>query len=276
LPAAPHPLVLRGREALQRGDMRAVEAAADERLKTAGAGHKRARASFHRATEAWPVWSGCADAGYCHWKSITGPTGLTTSLVQLFMGHGKPETLKRWPARRFAPTRGTPRPQPLRTILSEMNNLPAGEWHFRSALELSGPQAQVLMNSDSNLMKQGRTDEANGYFAQAHSLAPQDMKTLAYWSTLSEGCGDLKRAGELLDLAEAASSAAEINLLRGHLPVASGQTHRSTRDSGRSRHTRRRSTFGAWTSARQTRQPRRGVGRFRRRQGQAAEGVARN
>src|SRR5215510_1201677 len=35
-PAAPHPLVLRGREALQRGDMRAVEAAAEERLKTAG------------------------------------------------------------------------------------------------------------------------------------------------------------------------------------------------------------------------------------------------
>src|SRR6266705_4071239 len=33
---APHPLVLRGREALQRGDLRAVEAAAEERLKTAG------------------------------------------------------------------------------------------------------------------------------------------------------------------------------------------------------------------------------------------------
>src|SRR5205823_13892386 len=32
---APHPLILRGREALQRDDLRGVEAAAAERLKTA-------------------------------------------------------------------------------------------------------------------------------------------------------------------------------------------------------------------------------------------------
>ena len=32
---APHPLILRGREALQRDDLRGVEAAAEERLKTA-------------------------------------------------------------------------------------------------------------------------------------------------------------------------------------------------------------------------------------------------
>jgi Flp pilus assembly protein TadD len=102
------------------------------------------------------------------------------------------------------------------TILSEMNNLPSGEWHFRSALELSGPQAPVLMNLGLNLMKQGRVDEADTSFAHAHDLAPQDMKTLAYWSTLYEGRGDLKRAGELLDRAEAASSAEEINLLRAN------------------------------------------------------------
>ena len=36
MPAAPHPLVLRGREALERGDLRVAEQSAEERLKTAG------------------------------------------------------------------------------------------------------------------------------------------------------------------------------------------------------------------------------------------------
>jgi len=34
--AAPHPLILKGRDALARGDLRVAEASADERLKTAG------------------------------------------------------------------------------------------------------------------------------------------------------------------------------------------------------------------------------------------------
>jgi tetratricopeptide (TPR) repeat protein len=102
------------------------------------------------------------------------------------------------------------------TLLSEINNLPAGEWHFRKALELAGPEAPVLMNLGLNLMKQGRVEEADEQFAKAHELAPQDMKTLAYWSTLHEARGDLARAGELLDRAQAVSSPAEVNLLRAN------------------------------------------------------------
>jgi Tfp pilus assembly protein PilF len=214
--APPHPLVLRGREALQRGDMRAVEAAAEERLKTAGRDVnalelrfivQQRRGQFGQAARTLDTVIGIdhrADWAY-------------NELVQLFMSHGKPEDAEKV-AR--AALRANPRNAHAHnlfgTILSEMNNLPAGEWHFRSALELSSPQAPVLMNLGLNLMKQGRVDEANSYFAQAHDLAPQDMKTLAYWSTLSEACGDLKRAGELLDRAEAASSPAEINLLRAN------------------------------------------------------------
>jgi Flp pilus assembly protein TadD len=216
MPAAPHPLVLRGREALQRGDMRAVEAAAEERLKTAGRDVnalelrfivQQRRGQYGQAARTLDTVIGIdhrADWAY-------------NELVQLFMAHGKPEDAEKV-AR--AALRANPRNAHAHnlfgTILSEMNNLPAGEWHFRSALELSSPQAPVLMNLGLNLMKQGRVEEANGYFAQAHDLAPKDMKTLAYWSTLSEGCGDLKRAGELLDLAEAASSPEEINLLRAN------------------------------------------------------------
>jgi Tfp pilus assembly protein PilF len=216
MPAAPHPLVLRGREALQRGDMRAVEAAAEERLKTAGRDVnalelrfivQQRRGQFGQAARTLDTVIGIdhrADWAY-------------NELVQLFMAHGKPEDAEKV-AR--AALRANPRNAHAHnlfgTILSEMNNLPSGEWHFRSALELSSPQAPILTSLGLNLMKQGRVDEANGLFAQAHDLAPQDMKTLAYWSTLSESCGNLKRAGELLDLAEAASSAEEINLLRAN------------------------------------------------------------
>jgi Tfp pilus assembly protein PilF len=216
MPAAPHPLVLRGREALQRGDMRAVEAAAEERLKTAGRDVnalelrfivQQRRGQYGQAARTLDAVIGIdhrADWAY-------------NELVQLFMAHGKPEDAEKV-AR--AALRANPRNAHAHnlfgTILSEANNLPGGEWHFRSALELSSPQAPILTNLGLNLMKQGRVDEANGLFAQAHDLAPQDMKTLAYWSTLSESCGNLKRAGELLDLAEAASSAEEINLLRAN------------------------------------------------------------
>ena len=216
MPAAPHPLVLRGREALQRGDMRAVEAAAEERLKTAGRDVnalelrfivQQRRGQFGQAARTLDAVIGIdqrADWAY-------------NELVQLFMSHGKPEDAEKV-AR--AALRANPRNAHAHnlfgTILSEMNNLPSGEWHFRSALELSSPQAPVLMNLGLNLMKQGRVDEADASFARADDLAPNDMKTLAYWSTLYEGRGDLKRAGELLDRAEAASSPEEINLLRAN------------------------------------------------------------
>jgi Tfp pilus assembly protein PilF len=224
MPAAPHPLVLRGREALQRGDMRAVEAAAEERLKTAGRDVnalelrfivQQRRGQFGQAARTLDAVIGIdhrADWAY-------------NELVQLFMAHGKPADAEKV-AR--AALRANPRNAHAHNlfgaILTETNNLPAGEWHFRSALELSSSQAPILTNLGLNLMKQGRADEASSLFAQAHDLAPQDMKTLAYWATLSEGCGDLKRAGELLDLAEAASSPEEINLLRANHLARLGKT----------------------------------------------------
>jgi Flp pilus assembly protein TadD len=38
------------------------------------------------------------------------------------------------------------------TILSQLNDLPAGEWHFRRALHLGGEQAPFLANLALNLM----------------------------------------------------------------------------------------------------------------------------
>ena len=223
MPPAPHPLVLRGREALQRGDMRAVEAAAEERLKTAGRDVnalelrfivQQRRGQYGQAARTLDTVIGIdpkADWAY-------------NELVQLFMTHGKPEDAEKV-AR--AALRANPRNAHAHNlfgmILSERNDLPSGEWHFRSALELSSPQAPVVMNLGLNLMKQGRADEANACFAQAHELDPRDMKTLANWSTLEEGRGNLKRAAELLDLSEAASSAAETNLLRANHLARTGR-----------------------------------------------------
>jgi tetratricopeptide (TPR) repeat protein len=145
-------------------------------------------------------------------------------LVQLFMTHGKLGDAEK--VARAALRANPENPQAHNLfgyILSEMNDLPSGEWHFRRALELAGPQAAFQMNLGLNLMKQGRTEEADRSFAQAHELDPRDLKTLAYWSTLHEGRGDLKRAQELLARAEAVSSPDQVSLLKANYLARTGK-----------------------------------------------------
>jgi Tfp pilus assembly protein PilF len=100
------------------------------------------------------------------------------------------------------------------TILSQLNDLPSGEWHFRRAIELGGEQPRVLANLALNLLQQGRTDEAETCFAAATALAPNDFTTLAHWSKLSEVRGDMPRAWQLLERAAAAAPGRDIDLLR--------------------------------------------------------------
>jgi Tfp pilus assembly protein PilF len=223
MPAAPHPLVLHGRDALARGDLRTAEADAEERLKTAGrdvnalelrALVQQRRGQFGQAARTLDTVIGIdrrADWAF-------------NDLVQLFMTHGKLGDAEK--VARAALRANPENPQGHNLfgyILSEMNDLPSGEWHFRRALELAGPQAAFLMNLGLNLMKQGRADEADGCFARAHDLDPRDLKTLAYWSTLYEGRGDLKRAQELLARAEAVSSADQVSLLKANYLARTGK-----------------------------------------------------
>jgi Tfp pilus assembly protein PilF len=220
---SPHPLVLRGREALNRGDLRAAEAATEERLKTAGrdvnalelrALIQQRRGQFGQAARTLDAVIGIDP--HADWAF--------NELIQLFMAHGKlgdAEKVAR------AALRTNPRNAQGHNlfgyILSEMNDLPSGEWHFRRALELAGPQAAFLTNLALNLMKQGRTDEADSHFAQAHELDPRELKTLAYWSTLYEGRGDLQRAQELLTRAQAVSSPEAVSLLRASYFARTGR-----------------------------------------------------
>ena len=102
----------------------------------------------------------------------------------------------------------------LGTLLSWENDLPAGEWHYRRALEAGGMNAGPLANLALNLMQQGRTAESESAFAEADRLAPQTLRILAHWSKLREVQGDFAGAERLLEAAQAASSAEAINLLR--------------------------------------------------------------
>ncbi len=102
----------------------------------------------------------------------------------------------------------------LGSLLTMENDLPAGEWHFRRALEAGGANGGPLANLAVNLMQQGRTAESEASFAEADRLAPGTFRILAHWSKLREVLGDVPGAERYLGAAEAASSAEAINLLR--------------------------------------------------------------
>ena len=220
---APHALVLRAREALARGDARSAEAAVDERLKTAGRDINalgvrsfllQRRGQFGEAARTLQTVIGIdARADWAYHE-----------LIQILLAHRRladAEQVAR------AGVRANPDNASCHNafglLLSEMNDLPSGEWHLRRALALGEPQPPFYTNLALNLMKQGRIEEADGYFAQAYERAPADAKTLSGWAGLQEKRGDLPRAHELLDRAEAASSLEEVNLQRSSLLSREGR-----------------------------------------------------
>jgi tetratricopeptide (TPR) repeat protein len=103
------------------------------------------------------------------------------------------------------------------TILSERNELAAGEWHFRRALALGAPELQSTVNLALNLVQQGRTEAADELYQRAEALAPGDLNVLAHRSKLAELRGNLPRASALLDRAAAVASERDVNLLRARL-----------------------------------------------------------
>lgn len=109
------------------------------------------------------------------------------------------------------------------TLLSERNELAAGEWHFRKSAELAPHDAGTLGNLALNLMQQGRTAEAEHCYAEADRLTPANLRILSHWSKLAEVQGDLPRAAELLDRAAAAASETRVNLLRSRLEARAGR-----------------------------------------------------
>jgi Tfp pilus assembly protein PilF len=109
------------------------------------------------------------------------------------------------------------------TLLSELNDLPSGEWHFRRAIELGGGEPRLLTNLALNLMQQGRTDAAEEFFAAADAGAPDNFQTLAYWSKLCEVTGDLPRAMQLLQRAQAVAGDRDLDLLQANHLARTGR-----------------------------------------------------
>ena len=111
----------------------------------------------------------------------------------------------------------------LGTLLSELSDLPAGEWHFRRSLALGGPSPSALANLAINLMNQGRFEEADSLFAEADRMAPGELLTLGHWSKLHEMRGDFVRAAQLLDRAQEGRSPRDVDLLRAQLLSRTGR-----------------------------------------------------
>jgi tetratricopeptide (TPR) repeat protein len=222
--AGPHPLVARGRAALQSGDLAATSAAAEERLRV----HPNDTDALELRYLVHQQRGETDKAVHTLQAAIATeppPDWAFNDLIPILFSAGhrsEAEQVAR------AALRANPRNAQANnlfgTILSELNDLPSGEWHFRRAIELAGPQLPFLQNLALNLMQQGRTDEAEPCFTQAAQLAPADLKTLAHWSKLYEVRGDLARASALLDRAQAISSAKDVNLLRAGYLSRAGKT----------------------------------------------------
>ena len=212
-----HPLVLRAREALARSEIKSAETAVEERLKTAGRDVnalevryliQRHRGQLGEAARTLDTVIGInarADWAY-------------NELIQLLRGHGKVSDAEQVARAALRANPGNAQAHNLfGVIISDQGDLPAGEWHFRRALELTEPRAAFLTNLAGNLVKQGRMKEAESCLERALELAPNDVETLTAYAAVCEARDDLARARELLDRAAATSPEADVTLPRAKL-----------------------------------------------------------
>jgi tetratricopeptide (TPR) repeat protein len=218
-----HPLVMRAREALARSEIKSAEAAIEERLKTAGrdinALEVRYQIQRHRGQ--------LGEAA----RTLDTVIGINSradwaynELIQLLMAHGKVSDAEQVTRAALRANPGNAQAHDIfGVIISDLGDLPAGEWHFRRALEILEPQglkephAALLTHLAGNLARQGRIKEAESCLERALQLAPNDFKTLTAFAAFCEGRNDLTRARELLDRAAASSPGADVTLPRAKL-----------------------------------------------------------
>lgn len=84
--------------------------------------------------------------------------------------------------------------------MTEMHRPVVGEYHCRKALELAGRRIPlVLANLATNLMNQGRIEEARAHYRESNEGAPHTRQTLIAWARLEEADRKLDAAHEILD-----------------------------------------------------------------------------
>ncbi len=210
-----HPLVAKGRQAFESGDVPAALSLAEMRLKDQAddadalqlkAYGLRARGDIAGA-EAVFRQAAAADPASA-WA--------LTELTELLHGTGR--TSEAEDAARAALTARPDDAQvhlQLAVILGEKDDLPAAEFHNRRALALAGPHPQILVNLALTLYNQGKLDEAEKRLLQAHA-ARKDAMTMAHLSRVYEAKRDMANAFLWLERAETAGRHAgeDFTLLR--------------------------------------------------------------
>ena len=103
-------------------------------------------------------------------------------------------------------------------MLTETNRAPAGEYHFRKVIELSGENTRVDTNLANCLKTQGKVEESEEWFAKAVALGPRNAHALISWARLEEARRNIPKAWELLRKAEEiAPDAPDLSLTRAVL-----------------------------------------------------------
>ena len=181
-----HPLVLKGRQAFQAGDvsgalslcgMRLNEAPDDGDALELKAVIQSARKDF-RAAEV-TLRQAISYDPHSEWA--------LNDLTQLLHSQGHKSAAET--AARTALIARPDDPQAhmhLAVILGEKDDLPAAEYHNRRALELAGPHPQILVNLGLTLYNQGRIDEALTALLEAHELQPDVAQIMAHISRVYE------------------------------------------------------------------------------------------
>ncbi|ESQ94609.1 tetratricopeptide repeat-containing sulfotransferase family protein [Asticcacaulis benevestitus] len=201
--ASPHPLVLKGRQAFQAGDvsgalslcgMRLNEAPTDGHalelkavIQTSRGDVRGAEVTLRLAIDHDPA---------SDWA--------LNDLTQLLHNNG--QALAAEIAAREALIQRPEDPQAhlqLAVILGEKDDLPAAEFHSRRALDLAGPHPQILVTLGLCLYRQGRIDDALSALLEAHRLQPDQAQVLAHISRAYEARRDMADAYIWLERAEA-------------------------------------------------------------------------
>ena len=159
----PHPSVVRGRDALARGDLRAAIAAADERLRSDARDIAGPRNPL--SCPATPGRNGArnANAAKCPRDRSARGLGLQRSHPTAVCDGPAHRARTRW---RATALRMNPRNAEAHnlfgTLLSESNDLPSGEWHFRRALELGGEKRRFPDESCDQPDEAGQARRSRG------------------------------------------------------------------------------------------------------------------
>jgi Flp pilus assembly protein TadD len=226
--ATPHPLVQKGRQAVQAGDLTGALSLSEMRLKESPddiPALELKAVTLHRRGDL-----DGAETAYRRALAIDPASDLWNDLTQMLYAVGKAKAAET--AAREAvlarPDDGQAHLQ-LAVILGEKDDLPAAEFHNRRALALAGPHPQILTNLALSLYNQGRLDEAGPLLLQAHHAAPAVAMIMAHLSRVFEAKRDMANAWLWLERAETAGrrSGEDFSLLRALYLGNAGQAQQA-------------------------------------------------